>query len=303
MPKILGNIDLNKNELQNAVLQPLSSAPSNPKVGQLYFNSTDKNIYRYDGTSWVTYQDSLQTENVTELSIDSAPTANSSNLVTSGGVYSAISSAGSGLPSQSGNSGKFLTTDGSDPSWANIPGALPSQTGNSGKFLTTNGSAASWDNLPSDVYYIEYGNTVTWSEVWGAYSAGKTIICYNIDSDLYYCYQLINIENSPKYLQFGALWFYSDKGGGATYIRWDETDGWTTVLNEYATTPVFPTSSSSTNGKFLKNTYSGGITTLSWDSIPTELPSVTSTDNGKFLRVVNGAWAASTVPIYNGQTS
>lgn len=27
-----------------------------------------------------------------------------------------------------------------------------------------------------------------------------------------------------------------------------------------------------------------------------ELPSVSAADNGKFLRVVNGAWAAATVP-------
>jgi hypothetical protein len=30
------------------------------------------------------------------------------------------------------------------------------------------------------------------------------------------------------------------------------------------------------------------------------LPSVTSADNGKFLRVVNGAWAADTVAVYDG---
>ena len=30
------------------------------------------------------------------------------------------------------------------------------------------------------------------------------------------------------------------------------------------------------------------------------LPSVTASDNGKFLRVVNGAWAAITVPDANG---
>ena len=31
-------------------------------------------------------------------------------------------------------------------------------------------------------------------------------------------------------------------------------------------------------------------------AIPDELPTVTASDNGKFLRVVNGAWAAQTVP-------
>jgi hypothetical protein len=33
------------------------------------------------------------------------------------------------------------------------------------------------------------------------------------------------------------------------------------------------------------------------------LPSVTSTDNGKVLTVVNGAWAAASLPIYNGGVS
>nr|DAN93272.1 MAG TPA: hypothetical protein [Caudoviricetes sp.] len=31
-----------------------------------------------------------------------------------------------------------------------------------------------------------------------------------------------------------------------------------------------------------------------------EVPAVTTTDNGKFLRVVNGAWAAVTIPDANG---
>ena len=31
-----------------------------------------------------------------------------------------------------------------------------------------------------------------------------------------------------------------------------------------------------------------------------EVPSVTASDNGKFLRVVNGAWSAETIPSANG---
>ena len=49
----LTNINLNKNELQNAVIQNLSVSPSNPKTGQIYFNTTDNLLYQYDGTSWV----------------------------------------------------------------------------------------------------------------------------------------------------------------------------------------------------------------------------------------------------------
>ena len=52
MAKFLSNIDLVKNELQNAVIQVLSTAPTSAKEGQIYYNSGDKYIYRYDGTTW-----------------------------------------------------------------------------------------------------------------------------------------------------------------------------------------------------------------------------------------------------------
>lgn len=50
----LTNIDLNQNELQNAVLQNLASAPTNPKKGQKYFNTTLNKECTWNGTSWDT---------------------------------------------------------------------------------------------------------------------------------------------------------------------------------------------------------------------------------------------------------
>lgn len=149
MSKFIYDIDLNQNQLQNAVIQSLSTAPSNPKEGQIYYDTTDKNIYRFDGTSWVTYQSELETTATSTLSIDSTPTNNSSNLVTSGGVYTALQNVDS-LPDQTGQSGKYLTTNGTSASWAAVQSgdSLPDQTGQSGKFLTTDGTDASWSDTP-----------------------------------------------------------------------------------------------------------------------------------------------------------
>lgn len=48
------------------------------------------------------------------------------------------------------------------------------------------------------------------------------------------------------------------------------------------------------------NTACDGYYSLPSGGGGSDLPSVTSSDNGKFLRVVNGAWAAASVPNANG---
>lgn len=50
---ILVDLDLNQNELQNAVVQNLSSAPANPVEGQIYYNTGSDTFYGYKNGSWV----------------------------------------------------------------------------------------------------------------------------------------------------------------------------------------------------------------------------------------------------------
>lgn len=49
----LTSLNLNKNELLNAAIQSLSTPPSNPADGQIYFDTDTHQLTLWDGTAWV----------------------------------------------------------------------------------------------------------------------------------------------------------------------------------------------------------------------------------------------------------
>lgn len=73
--KFLVGIDLNKNELSNAVIQNLASAPASPVAGQIYFNTGDGEIYYYDGSAWVSVLNESEVISGTYASRPAAGTA------------------------------------------------------------------------------------------------------------------------------------------------------------------------------------------------------------------------------------
>jgi hypothetical protein len=78
--KFLVNIDLNKNELQNAVIQNLATAPSSPYAGQIYFNTTSDTLFFYNGTTWVDFVQATQILYDTSANRPAASSGNAGNL-------------------------------------------------------------------------------------------------------------------------------------------------------------------------------------------------------------------------------
>lgn len=58
--KFLTNLDLSKNQLLNAAIQNLTTAPINPVKGQLYYNTVDDHMYFFDGTEWIDFSGDIQ---------------------------------------------------------------------------------------------------------------------------------------------------------------------------------------------------------------------------------------------------
>ena len=66
----LNNLNLNKNQIQNALMHPLATAPASPKESQMYYNTVDKKLYYYDGTKWIGLNDIDLTPYATKQYVD-----------------------------------------------------------------------------------------------------------------------------------------------------------------------------------------------------------------------------------------
>ena len=126
--KFLVNIDLNQNELQNAVIQNLATAPSSPYAGQIYFNTTSDTLFFYNGTAWVDFVQATSILYDTSANRPAAGAGNAGNLffatdthllyLSNGSAWSQISQFGSvssqtsyGDTSSNGTSNDYARAD------------------------------------------------------------------------------------------------------------------------------------------------------------------------------------------------
>lgn len=142
--KWLSNIDLNKNQLLNAVIQNLASAPGTPVQGQVYFNTTDKKMYLYNNTAWIDLSElNLSGAEIVTLINASASLIDDNNLSsaandaitkrhsqnTDTGTSSATFTVGTSGVKIKNNSGHLQVRNNADSANANIEVANTTVTG------------------------------------------------------------------------------------------------------------------------------------------------------------------------------
>lgn len=96
--KFASPLDLQKLELQNAVIQNLASAPASPAEGQVYLNTTDDNLYVYVDGNWV----DLTSQGVTYTA--------GTGLSLTDGAFS-VQYGTTSTTATAGNDGRLPTTD------------------------------------------------------------------------------------------------------------------------------------------------------------------------------------------------
>lgn len=104
----------------------------------------------------------------------------------------------------------------------------------------------------------------------------------------------VNDEANPTNVEFqyyrSVNSHSATQQGDQVYVyKLDKTAGWTVTVRESYTRI--------TAGTGMTQSYSNGVLTL---QAPRELPTVTASDNGKVLQVVDGAWAAASIPSASG---
>ena len=162
--KVLVSLDMNKNEIQNVVMQSLATAPTSPKEGQYYYNSADKKAYQWNGSVWELFGG-------VEITVDSTLSSTSTNPVQNKAVSTGLVKSFDSTSTDSIYTIKGKAANGSEVTSVEIPGATKLKAG-----LLTAADKQNIDNINNKAnkseaignLAISGGTTISWTAVDGS---------------------------------------------------------------------------------------------------------------------------------------
>lgn len=231
----------------------------------------------------------------------------------------------------------FGPMEGATASVAGTAGLVPAPAaGDESKALAGDGT---WKSVGRPMVILSYGNS-TWNDFINAYNNNVIVYCRASSNNdpstgsqtrmAFMAYVNANPPTEVEFQYYRSVSSHSDsqQGDQVFVYKLNSSSTWSVTKREAFSKVVAGTN--------LSSSYSNGTITLSGDysaftgadgtnagaaglvPAPTAtdntrflkgdgtwgtveaLPSVSGSDNGKFLTVVNGAWAATTVPAANG---
>lgn len=160
---VLVNLDMNKNQLLQAVMQA-GDAPTNPTAGQFYYNTTEKHAYVYNGTAWELMG------NVASV-VDADFDASSTNAIQNKAVSTGLVKSFDSTSTDSTYTIKGKAANGSEVTSVEIPGATKLKAG-----LLTAADKQNIDGINNKANKSEAignldisgGTTISWTAVDGS---------------------------------------------------------------------------------------------------------------------------------------
>jgi cytoskeletal protein CcmA (bactofilin family) len=133
--KFLTPIDLNKLELQNAVIQNLATDPESPAQGQIYYNSVSDILKVYDGAAWFELG-SISTESVQDI-VNGVIVAGSGVSSTYNDSSNTLTIANTGVTSLTGTADEVTVSAASGAVTVSLPATINANTTGTAASLTT----------------------------------------------------------------------------------------------------------------------------------------------------------------------